>query len=187
MSQSLLRSPSTRLARPAAVPGRHGSGHTLRTDLVPVLVAVAVFWTAFDGGTYGLIDRASLAIAVWWALLMAVVLGLWPLVAPPRAAVVAGGLLAAFALLNGLSMTWAASAERAFTEFNRAALYLGLFLVAVCGGTRGNVGRWLDGLALGIVATGIFALVSRLFPTAIDPGDVPEFLPAALARLSRPV
>jgi hypothetical protein len=146
-----------------------------------------VFWIAYDGGSYAVESRATLAIAVWWTLLMAVVLGLWPLVTPPRAGVVAGGLLAALTVLTGLSMTWAESAERAFTEFNRAALYLGVFLVALCAGTRGNVGRWLDGLAIGIVATGLFGLATRLFPNRFDPGAIPEFLPAAVTRLSRPV
>ena len=152
-----------------------------------VVGGAVVFWIAYDGGSYGLESRATLAIAVWWTLLMAIVLGLWPLVEPPRGGGVAGALLGGFALLNGASMTWAESAERAFTEFNRASLYLGIFLVAVCAGTRGNVGRWLDALALGIVATGLFGLASRLFPDRFSPGDVPEFLPAALTRLSRPV
>ena len=152
-----------------------------------VAAGAIVFWIAFDGGSYGLESRATLAIGVWWTLLMAVVLGLWPLVAPPRGGLVVGGLLGAFTLLNGLSMLWAESAERAFTEFNRAALYLGVFLVALCAGTRGNVGRWLDGLALGITATGLLALASRLFPDLLPAGDVPDFLPAAMTRLSYPV
>jgi hypothetical protein len=152
-----------------------------------VAAGAIVFWIAYDGGSYGLESRATLAIGIWWTLLMAVVLGLWPLVSPPRAGSLVGALLGAFALLNGLSMLWAESAERAFTEFNRATLYLGVFLVALCAGTRGNVGRWLDGLALGLTATGLLALASRLFPDVLPAGDVPEFLPSAMTRLSYPV
>jgi len=155
--------------------------------LLTLGAALAVFWLGFDGGTYELESRATLAIAVWWGILLAVVLGLWPLVTPPRGAILTGGLIAVFALFAGASIAWAESAERAFTEFNRAALYLGIFLVAVCAGTRGNVGRWLDGFAIGVTAVGLLALASRCFPDALPSGDVPEFLPAALTRLSYPV
>jgi O-Antigen ligase len=150
-------------------------------------VAGIVFWLGFDGGSYGLDSRATLAIATWWSILIAVVLGLWPLVRPPRAALLAGGLLGGFAVLTLASMTWAESAERVFTEFNRVALYLGIFLVAVLAGTRGNAARWSDGVAVGITAIGVLALITRLFPDVLPQGEVPEFLPGAVTRLSYPV
>ena len=53
----------------------------------------------------------------------------------PRAcrcgAVVAGGLLAAFAAFTALSALWAPAAETALTEADRVLLYLGVFLLAV--------------------------------------------------------
>jgi O-Antigen ligase/Tetratricopeptide repeat len=150
-------------------------------------VAGIVVWLGFDGGSYGLDSRATLAVAAWWSILMAVVLGLWPLVRPPRAALLAGGLLTGFAALTLASMAWAESAERAFTEFNRVALYLGIFLVAVLAGTRANAARWSDGIAVGITAIGVVALITRLFPDVLPQGQVPDFLPAAVTRLSYPV
>ena len=155
--------------------------------VVTLAVAAAVFWLAYDGGSYTLESRATLAIVVLWGTLLAFALGLWPLVRPPLAARVAGGLLAAFALLTGLSIFWAESAERALVEFNRAVLLTAVYAVAVLAGTRGNLGRWLDGLALGLASIGLLALASRLFPETLPAGAVPDFLPGAVSRLSWPV
>jgi len=150
-------------------------------------VAAVVFWLAYDGGSYGLESRASAAIALWWAAVIAVVLGLWPLVRPPQAALVAGGLLAAFCAWTLASVIWAASAERAFLEFDRVSLFLAVFVVAVLAGSRGTLTRWCDGLAIATAAIGVLALASRLFPDALPSGDVPDFLPSALTRLSWPL
>jgi O-Antigen ligase len=155
--------------------------------LITLAVALAVFWAAFDGGSYGLDARSMLAVAVWWTILMAIVLGLWPAARPPRAALLAGGFLAALGVVTAASIAWAESAERAFTEVNRVALFLGIFAVAVLAGTRGNARRFADGIALAIAAIGLLALASRLFPDALPAGQVPDFLPSAFARLSWPV
>ncbi len=150
-------------------------------------VAVLVFLLAFDGGGYGLESRTMAAIAVWWAIIIAVLLGLWPLVRPTWSVVAAGGLVAAFAAWTAASITWAPSAENAFNEFNRVALYLGVYLVAVLAASRRNAHAWSDALAIGITSVGVLALASRLFPTVLPAGDVPEFIPSAVARLSYPV
>ena len=156
--------------------------------ILAIVVAGVVFWLAFDGGTYMLESRSIVAIAVWWAIVIAVGLGLWPLRRPPRAAFVAGALLAAFAAWTLASVAWAPSAERAFAEFNRASLYLGVYVLAVVAATRGSVARWSDGAAIGLAAVGLLALASRLFPTYL-PGDeaIRTYLPSAFARLSYPV
>src|ERR671925_11299 len=88
-----------------------------------------------------------------------------------------------------LSTGWASDAAGAYTEFTRAALYLGVFALAVLAANRANAGSWTDGLALGIVAIAVIALVSRLFPDTF-PGSTSEiarFLPAATTRLHFPL
>ena len=155
--------------------------------LIAAAIGAIVFWLAYDGGSYGLESRTTTAIAVWWSILLAVILGLWPLVRTPAVALVVGGLLGAFAILAAVSIAWAPSAERAFAEFNRTTLYVGIFLLAVFAGSRGNVGRIADGIATGLSAIGVLALTSRLFPDVMPAGQVPEFLPAAYTRLSWPV
>jgi hypothetical protein len=101
-------------------------------------VALAVFLLALDGGAFSLTTRGSLAIGVWWTIAVLVGLGLTPKGGVPRAALVTGGFLAAFVVWTGASIAWADSAERALTEFNRAALYLGVFVLAVLGGASPN-------------------------------------------------
>jgi O-antigen ligase/polysaccharide polymerase Wzy-like membrane protein len=146
-----------------------------------------VFGLAFDGGTYALTSRNAVAIGVWWALALAVALSVWPLERPTRAAISIGGLLAAFALLTGLSLIWAESAEKAFAELDRVLLYLGAFVVAVAAGRRGNARRWRDGMAIGLVAVSALALASRLYPDLVSEQDLATLLPGIDERLAYPV
>ena len=155
---------------------------------VTALVAAIVFWLAFDGGSYGLESRAVAAIVLWWAVGLAVVLGLWPLERLPRAALVTGGLLVAFAAWTGLSIVWAESAERAVTELNRVSLLLAVFVVTALASTRVTLTRWCDGLAIATAGIGIVALGRRLLmPDALPGGDVPDVLLATLTRLGWPL
>ena len=85
-------------------------------------VATAVFLAALDGGSFSSESRLTLAIGVWWAIGLAVALGLAPRAEIPRAALAAVALLAAFTAWTGVSMAWAASDERAFAELDRVVL-----------------------------------------------------------------
>jgi tetratricopeptide (TPR) repeat protein len=158
-----------------------------RPHLLTLVVAAAVFGLALNDGTYGGVDRHSVAIAIWWALVLALGLSLWPLARPPKAALLAGCLLAALAGFTALSIAWADSAERAYAEFTRVTLYLGVFAVAVVAGTRANAHRWSDGMAIGIAAVGVLALLSRLFPGLVNEDDLFLLLPDVKTRLSYPV
>jgi O-antigen ligase len=60
-------------------------------------------------------------------------------------------------------------------------------VVAVLASSRGNLTRWCDGLALATAGIGVLALASRLFPDTLPRGDIPDFLPSALTRLSWPL
>ena len=164
------------------------SDRFLRTDAwFAITVAAVCFVLAYDQGGYSIGSRAATGIAVWWAILLGVGLTQWPRARPTREAVVVGGLLAAFAAWTFASIWWAPSAETAFAEFDRVALYVGIFCIAVLAGTRANVGRWADGLALGIAAVGVIALLSRLFPHLFSQQGLPVFLPGVKTRLSFPI
>jgi tetratricopeptide (TPR) repeat protein len=158
-----------------------------RGSLLTLAVAGAVFGLALDHGTYGALDRYSVAVGLWWVVVLAVGLSLWPLERPTRAALVSGGLLVALAALTALSIAWSDSAERAFAEFDRVTLYLGVFVLAVAAGTRANAHRWSDGIAIGITAVGLLALLSRLYPDLVNEDDLFLLLPDVKARLSYPV
>src|SRR5215210_6007469 len=166
------------MARPVALVRDYG---------LTLAIAAIVFLVAYDDGGFGESTRDMLAIALWWAIILGVALGLVPLARAPLAALVTGGLLGAFGLLTLLSVVWAVDAAGAYAEFTRVALYVAVFVLAVLGSARRNVGRWADGLALGIVAVTIVALVSRFYPGTFPDPDLPKFLPAGATRLAFPV
>ena len=166
------------LSRPLALVREYG---------LTLLVAAVAFVVAYDNGGFGESSRDMLAIALWWALILGVALGIVPLVRAPVAALVTGGLLAAFGFFTLLSTAWASDAAGAYGEFTRVALYVAVFAITVVASTRGNAGRWADGLALGLVAVTVIALISRFFPGTFAQKDIPRFLPAGASRLSFPV
>lgn len=131
---------------------------------VVLAVGTAVFLLALNNGSYALTDRLVLAVAIWWAIAMGVGLRLLTLARTPRMAYVAGAGIVLLALFTALSIAWSASAEKSFYEVDRVLLYAGAFVLTVLLTKRGDAGRWSDGLALGIAAVGVIALLSRLFP-----------------------
>jgi len=164
------------------------SGRHFAAYLWAPALAAAVFWVAYDEGSYSLTSRDSVAIFVLWGLVLAWGLGVWPAARIPRAAVISGSLLAAFAAWTGLSALWAASAEKAFNEFGRVLLFLAVFTLAVVIAPRASARRWIAGLALGVTAVGVLALISRLFPHLFsDTAQLAQAFPTASKRLSFPV
>lgn len=175
----------------AAVTALRAGGNSVWDKLLPratvLIVGATVFWLAYDRGSYGEASRNTAAIALWWVIIIAVALGIWPAARSPRIALVVGGLLACFTLLTLASTVWADSAESALADFNRAALYLAVFLVVVLAGRRNELDWWSDGIAIGVTAIGVLALSSRLFPDLVSRDDARTLLPSASSRLSYPV
>lgn len=155
--------------------------------ILRLLVAAAVFAVAVDGGSYALVSRHSLSIVVWWATLLGVATGALPRARPSKIALLTAGLLTAFALWTLASIAWATSAEKAVLEFDRVALYLGIYLLVVLGLTRQDVPRFCDGVAIGISGVAALALASRFFPELLPAADIPRYLPSAATRLAYPV
>ena len=155
--------------------------------LITAVVAAALAWIAYDNASYSLSSRATLAIVVWWVVLLVLAFNLPTPTRVPRATLVAGGLLAGFACWTLASALWAPSVEDAVNEFNRVSLYLGLYLLGVVAASARHVGRWADALALAVTATAIVALVSRLFPDSFGDREFAVFLPGVVTRLSFPL
>ena len=106
---------------------RAAGGVLRRVDSGVALAAVvtaAFFWIAFDDASYELAGRTTLAIALWWALALGLLLRLLSPRRLPGTTVVVALLLLALALWTLGSLVWAPSAEDAFNEFNRVTLYL---------------------------------------------------------------
>ena len=166
---------------------RRLSGPTSRAGWLAIAVTAATFLLAFKGGFYQPQDREALTVVVWWAIALGAILGFWPRAPVPRSALVAGGLLAAFALWTGLSALWAPAPETALAELGRVLLYLGIFLLALLATRPGDGGRIADGLGLGIAAVAALALASRLFPDLVGTTELDRLLPGATDRLTYPV
>ena len=151
------------------------------------VIGAALFWVAFDGGSYSVSSRTSLAIVVLWIILLCVLLrvvqtaGLETL---PRVIAVS---LGAFAIWTLASAMWSSSTERAFIEFDRVALYLGVFLLGSWVGTRDAALRLRNALAFAVIAVLVVGLVSRFFPHLFSTRGLPEFLPGSATRLSFPL
>ncbi len=154
--------------------------------LLTGLVAAAVTWIAYDNGSYSLSSRATVAIVVLWAIVLGVALGLLRVRGLPAATLVTGGLLAALAGWTLASVLWAPSAEAAFAEFDRVALFFALYVLVALAATRRTLGRWADALALAITAIAVMALVSRLFPDTFSDRDLAAFF-RGTTRLSFPL
>jgi hypothetical protein len=151
------------------------------------VVAAAVFYAAWEDGSYSVASRSAIAIVVWWTIVVAVAARVWPLEPVPKGAVLTGSLLAAFALWDLASTVWAASAEKAYAEFDRTALYLGVYVLAVIAVDRRRRADVVDGLTAAIAAVGVVALLSRLFPGVFPSRGVSTLLPSASTRLSFPL
>jgi O-Antigen ligase len=150
-----------------------------------VAVGAVVFWLGVNGGTYGLSGRGSFAVALWWGVLLLAALGLAVRQSVGTAALVVGGLLAAFAAWTAASIAWAASNENAFVEVDRVCMYLGVFVLVVLLSSRVPRWAWADGAALGLTAVTLVGLASRLFPGHFSAPTTNQVL--RVTRLSYPV
>jgi hypothetical protein len=92
--------------------------------------------------------------------------------------------LAAWTLVSSL---WAPSAEAAFSDGNRALLYLGVYVLVVLLTSRRDLALWCNGLALAIVGVAAVALISRMFPGVFPDRGLTTFLPSSITRLSFPL
>jgi O-antigen ligase/polysaccharide polymerase Wzy-like membrane protein len=117
-----------------------------------------------EGGGYDPLVHDQVGIAAWWALLLTVAVGALPRRNPGPAALVAIGLLAAFAIWICLSLTWTDSVERTFVDVGRALTYVAIFALVMLSRDRRETGRLIGAVAAGIVFIAGIALLSRLHP-----------------------
>ena len=154
--------------------------------LLVLVATAAIFWVAYDDGSYGLSSRTTLAIVVWWVLILGIVLRVLELPSSFRQFMPAA-LLGTFAAWTLISVTWSASAEATFDEFNRVTLYLGILILASLVRSPPTRERLVDAVTLAVTGIALVALASRLFPGALPERSLAAFLPAVATRLSFPL
>ena len=140
---------------------------------------------AFAEGLFSPAGHAAASIVVWAAVIAGLASGALPSGVVGRLAAAAGLCLAVTALLATASVGWASDQGRAFEEGVRASLFLGLFVLAVCTGTRRDRDQWLIGLTVGLAAVAIVALLAYMQPGLL--GSRHSDIPNAAGRLSYPV
>src|SRR3954464_5240169 len=80
-----------------------------------------VLYLALRGGGYDPVIRNEVGIAVWWIVLIGVVVGVLPTIRVRPAGWMALGCLAAFALWTVVAGGWSESTERTYAELTRLA------------------------------------------------------------------
>ena len=187
VASAAKRTPSEpRPVPPAPAPATRRTA--LRGAAVVLGLGAGVFLIARDGGFYGLAERDALAVGVWWAVALMAALGLWPAARMPLGALVAGGLLAAFAGFTALSALWAPAAETALTEADRVLLYLGVFLLAVLAARRGDAAaRRRRPRRSASSPSGSWRWPAGCSPDLVGQTVAGRLLPDAAVRLSYPV
>jgi hypothetical protein len=129
-----------------------------------ILLGAALLAAALNGGTYAHIPRGETSVLIWWALTLALTLGVLPRARNTKFMTfsVVGwlGLVGWMAI----SLLWTESVERTVIELTRVLGLLGVVL-AIGWGVRGR--EWVT-VAAGVTAAAVavcgIALMSRLAP-----------------------
>ncbi len=147
-----------------------------------------VVYLGLSGGGYDSVVSGEAGIAIWWILLLGVLVGALPRRRPGGAALVSLGLLAAFAAWTTLSLRWTESSEKTATEAAMVITLLGVFGLAILSRGRKGAGQMVGAVAAGIAVIALVALLARLhpsfFPAAAEAG---RFLESSRERLSYPL
>ena len=159
----------------------------LRAVAVGIGVAAAIFALSAVNGGFSATTRAYAGIAAWWILGAGAAIGIASARAGVnRLAVVALGLLAAFAVWTLISVNWATDAERAFAQFNQVSLYVAVLAIAIVLARLVPASWVVGGVALAVSAIAVVALVSRFFPSSFGVQEASNF-PTLGIRLNYPL
>jgi O-Antigen ligase len=159
-----------------------------RAVAVGIGIAAAVFALSYANGGFAPTTRSYAGIAAWWILGAGAAIGIASARAGiNRLAVVALGLLAAFAVWTLISVNWASDAERAFAQFNQVSLYVAVLAIAIVLARLVPASWVVGGVALAVSAIAVVALVSRFFPSSFGPQAGLQSLPTLGVRLSFPL
>lgn len=124
-----------------------------------------VAYLGLRGGGYDPLVHEQVGIAVWWVLLVAMLVGALPRQRPGAAAWAALALFAAFALWTALSLGWTESVDRTATDLARVCLYLGALVATVFSRCRRDARRVIGAVAAAIVLVSVVGMLSRLHPS----------------------
>lgn len=147
-----------------------------------------VAYLGIDGGGYDALVYNQVGIAIWWVLLVGVLVAALPQLGLSKLALAAIGLLALFVVWTALSLIWTESAERTAVELARVLTYLGIFALALSLRGSREPGALVAAVAAATVLITVLALLSRLHPAWFPSADqTARFLVDSRERLSYPL
>jgi hypothetical protein len=147
-----------------------------------------VAFLGIDGGGYDQLVHSQVGIAVWWVVLLGVLVGALPRLLPTRFALVAIGALLAFTAWSALSAIWTESAERTWADVSLVLTYLGLFVLILMVKAPREPQRLVAAVGSAIALIAIVGLLSRLHPAWFSNADqTAQFLSDSRERLSYPL
>lgn len=144
-----------------------------------LLAAFLVVYLGLEHGGYDPIPRDQIGIAVWWAVLLGVMVEALPAPGRTRASLAALGLLGGFAAWTALSLGWTESSERTAAELARVVAYLGVLVLGICLVTRrrGAARHVLGGVTFGLALLAALGVLSRLHMAWFPPNELGKILP----------
>lgn len=147
-----------------------------------------IAFLGIEGGGFDQLVYEQAGIAIWWVVLVGVVVGALPVLGPGRTATVGLALFAAFVAWTALSLLWTESSERTLTDLSRVLTYLGVFVLAIFLRVSSEPRRLIAALAAAIAVIGLLGLLSRLHPDWFPSAQQTAlFLEDASERLSYPL
>lgn len=148
----------------------------------------AVVYLGLSGGGFDPLVSNQVGIAIWWVLLLGVLVGALPVRRLGIAPLTALGLLAGLAVWTALSLLWTESSEKTAADVALVTTLLGAFALALLSRGRDGARQMVAAVAAGIFVVTIVALLARLhpawFPAAQETG---RFLTTGRERLSYPL
>lgn len=146
-------------------------GTRVQRALAFVGALALVLLYALRRGSYDVVPRHEHAVAVLWLLALGLLLGLLPRRRPPVLALLPLGAFAALVLLTAIALSSTSSDERTGLELARVVHHAALYALPLCVLSRRTWTAAAAGLAAGVLAVTLLAVVTRLAPgfIASDP------------------
>lgn len=153
-----------------------------------LLCFTLVAYLGLEGGGYDALISDQVGLAIWWLLLLGVLVGAFPRRRPDSLALTALALLAAFVAWTALSLTWTESLDKTWADLARVLGYLGAFGLAIALRGPGDGRRIVGAVASAVLLVALVGLLSRLHPSWFpDAGETAVFLGDSRERLSYPL
>jgi hypothetical protein len=147
-----------------------------------------VVYLGLEGGGYDPLVHDQVGIALWWVLLVGVLVGAFPRRPVSPLARLALGLFAAFVAWTALSLIWTESGEKTLADLARVGGYLGVLALAILSQGAAGARRLVASVGAGIACVAIVGLLSRLHPAWFpEASQTARFLANNTERLSYPL